>query len=240
MQKHRKYRCFGSILGLQEKENIVNSVVLSLMGEENIVNYDVLGTFLNASFRTRQCGQAKNIVKYSVFLFFRYPYLQIIVFSLAAKHRKYHGFGLVCALPSFRICAGSRRVLAPRARARAPNETVFLGVFGARARAARNNNNNNNNNHNHNHNHNNNNKNNNNNNNNHNHNHNLNRNDNHNHNHNNNNNNHNHNLNHNDNHNHNHNNNNNDDNNHQKPATATQHELTLSSPALPVGALALE
>ena len=27
---------------------------------------------------------------------------------------------------------------------------------------------------------------------------------------------------------------------HQKPATATQHELTLSSPALPVGALALE
>ena len=88
LQKHRKYRCFGSILRLQEKENIVNSIVLSLMGAENIVNYDVLGTFLNASLRTRQCGQAKNIVKYIVFcffMFFRYPYLQIFVFSLAAK-----------------------------------------------------------------------------------------------------------------------------------------------------------
>ena len=83
LQKHRKYRCFGSILGLQEKENIVNSVVLSLTGAENIVNYDVLGTFLNASFRTRQCGQAKNIVRF--FFVFRYPYLQIFVFSLAAK-----------------------------------------------------------------------------------------------------------------------------------------------------------
>ena len=65
LQKHRKYRCFGSILGLREKENIVNSVVLSLVGEKNIANYNVLGTFLNASFRTRQ---AKNIVKYSVFV----------------------------------------------------------------------------------------------------------------------------------------------------------------------------
>ena len=83
LQKHRKYRCFSSILGLQEKENIVNSVVLSLMGAENIVNYDVLGTFLNASFRTRQCGQAKNIVKYSVFWFFRYPYLQVNTMVLA-------------------------------------------------------------------------------------------------------------------------------------------------------------
>ena len=82
LQKHRKYRCFGSILVLQEKENIVNSVVLSLMGAENIANYDVLGTFLNASFRTQRCGQAKNIV---IFLFFCYPYLQIFVFSLAAK-----------------------------------------------------------------------------------------------------------------------------------------------------------
>ena len=77
LQKHRKYQCFGSILGLQEKENIVNSVVLSLMGAENIVNYDVLGTFLNASFCTRQCGQAKNIVKYSVFCFFA-----ILIFKL--------------------------------------------------------------------------------------------------------------------------------------------------------------
>ena len=82
LQKHRKYRCFGSILVLQEKENIVNSVVLSLMGAENIANYDVLGTFLNASFCTQRCGQAKNIV---IFLFFCYPYLQIFVFSLAAK-----------------------------------------------------------------------------------------------------------------------------------------------------------
>ena len=45
LQKHRKYRCFGSILGLREKENIVNSVVLSLVGAENIVNYDVLSRF---------------------------------------------------------------------------------------------------------------------------------------------------------------------------------------------------
>ena len=65
LQKHRKYRCFGSILVLREKENIVNSVVLSLVGAKNIANYNVLGTFLNASFRTRQ---AKNIVKYSVFV----------------------------------------------------------------------------------------------------------------------------------------------------------------------------
>ena len=83
LQKHRKYRCFSSILGLREEENLVNSVVLSLMGAENIVNYDVLGAFLNASFRTRQCGQAKNIVKYSVFLFFRYPYLQVNTMVLA-------------------------------------------------------------------------------------------------------------------------------------------------------------
>ena len=65
LQKHRKYRCFGSILVLREKENIVNSVVLSLVGAKNIANYNVLGTFLNASFRTRQ---ATNIVKYSVFV----------------------------------------------------------------------------------------------------------------------------------------------------------------------------
>ena len=69
LQKHL-FRCCKnivntSILGLQEKENIVNSVVLSLEGAKNIANYNVLGTFLNASFRTRQ---AKNIVKYSVFV----------------------------------------------------------------------------------------------------------------------------------------------------------------------------
>ena len=66
LQKHRKYRCFGSILGLREKENIVNSVVLSLVGAENIVNYDVLSAFRNRSFRTRK---GKNIVKYSAFVF---------------------------------------------------------------------------------------------------------------------------------------------------------------------------
>ena len=52
LQKHRKYRCFGSILGLREEENIVNSVVLSLVEAENTVNYDVLNAFRNRSFRT--------------------------------------------------------------------------------------------------------------------------------------------------------------------------------------------
>ena len=78
LQKHREYRCFGSILGLREKENIVNSVVLSLVGAKNIANYDVLSTFLNASFRTRQ---AQNIVKYSVFV----VSLSLSAFSLATK-----------------------------------------------------------------------------------------------------------------------------------------------------------
>ena len=50
LQKHRKYRCFGSILGLREKENIVNSGVLSLVGAENIVNYDVLSAFRKQKF----------------------------------------------------------------------------------------------------------------------------------------------------------------------------------------------
>ena len=52
LQKHRKYRCFGSTLGLREEENIVNSVVLSLAVAENVVNYDVLIAFRNRSFRT--------------------------------------------------------------------------------------------------------------------------------------------------------------------------------------------
>ena len=88
LQKHRKYRCFGSILGLREKENIVNSVVLSLVGAENIVNYDVLSAFRNRSFSTRQ---AKNIVKYSVFVFlpflcyFLFPAFSKIAFFTAAK-----------------------------------------------------------------------------------------------------------------------------------------------------------
>ena len=131
LHKHRKYRCFGSILRLQEKENIVNSVVLSLMGAENIVNYDVLGTFLNASLRTRQSGQAKNIVKYIVFCFFAILIFKFLFSRLLQKHRKYHGFGLVCGLPSFPICAGSRRA----ARARARQMSQYLGSCLARARA---------------------------------------------------------------------------------------------------------
>ena len=81
LQKHRKYRCFGSILELREKENVVNSVVLSSVGVQNTVNSDVLATFRNASFGTRQ---AKNIVKYSVFVF-SLSLSSIFVFSLAAK-----------------------------------------------------------------------------------------------------------------------------------------------------------
>ena len=66
---------------LREKENIVNSVVLSLVGAKDIANYDVLSTFLNASVRTRQ---AKNIVKYSVFVV-SLSLSSIFAFSLAAK-----------------------------------------------------------------------------------------------------------------------------------------------------------
>ena len=81
LQKHRKYRCFGSILGLREKANIVNSVVLSLVGVKNIAKYDGFSTFLNASVRTRQ---AKNIVKHSVFVV-SLSLSSIFAFSLAAK-----------------------------------------------------------------------------------------------------------------------------------------------------------
>ena len=67
-----------------------------------------------------------------MFLLFPYPYLQFLLYRLLQKHRKYHGFGWVCGLPFFQHMCG----LAPRgARARAPNESVFGGVFGARARA---------------------------------------------------------------------------------------------------------
>ena len=66
---------------LQKEENIVNSVVLSLVEAQNIANYDVLSTFLNASVRTRQ---AKNIVKYSVFVV-SLSLSSIFAFSLAAK-----------------------------------------------------------------------------------------------------------------------------------------------------------
>ena len=79
---------FRLYFGVEEKENIVISVVLFVMGAENIVNYDVLGTFLNASFRTRQCGQAKNIVKYSVFCFFAIFIFKCLFSRLLQKHRK--------------------------------------------------------------------------------------------------------------------------------------------------------
>ena len=85
LQKHRKKRCFGSILGLQEKENIVNSVVLFVMGAENIVNYDVLGTFSEREFSHPTVRTGKKHRKIQCFLFFRYLYLQMFVFSLAAK-----------------------------------------------------------------------------------------------------------------------------------------------------------
>ena len=138
LQKHRKYRCFDSILGLREKENIVNSVVLSLVGAKNIANYDVLGTFLNASFRTT--GQKHR--KIQCFCCFA-----ILIFNFCflacCKNIVNTMVFAVCGLPFFPVvCCCS----APRARARAPFESVFRGVFGARARAARNNNNNNNNN----------------------------------------------------------------------------------------------
>ena len=68
-----------------------------------------------------------------MFLLFRYPYLKFLFSRLLQKHRKYHGFGLVCGLPNLL----SAYVRARAARARAPNESVFGGVFGARARGAR-------------------------------------------------------------------------------------------------------
>ena len=38
--------------GCERRKNIVNSVVLSLVGAENTVTYDVLSAFRNRSFRT--------------------------------------------------------------------------------------------------------------------------------------------------------------------------------------------
>ena len=142
LQKHRKYRCFDSILGLREKENIVNSVVLSLVGAKNIANYDVLGTFLNASFRTT--GQKHR--KIQCFCCFA-----ILIFNFCflacCKNIVNTMVFAVCGLPFFPVvCCCS----APRARARARLLSQFLGVCSARARAraARNNNNHNNNNNN--------------------------------------------------------------------------------------------
>ena len=127
LQKHRKYHCFGFILGYWEWENIAHSVALSSVGVQNTVHSDVLGPFLNASFGTRQ---AKNMVKYSV-LVFSLSLCSIFVFSLAAKtsYIPWFWLSLWAPEPPFHICAG--------ARARAPNESVFGGLFGAQARAAR-------------------------------------------------------------------------------------------------------
>ena len=98
LQKHRKYRCFGSILGLREKENIVNSVVLSLVGAENIVDYDVLSAFRNRSFRT---WKGKNIVNYSIFVFLPicvFRHSPKTPFSPLQKHRKYRCFDSILGL----------------------------------------------------------------------------------------------------------------------------------------------
>ena len=125
LQKHRKYCCFESILGLREKENIVNSVVLSLVGAKNIANYDVLGTFLNASFRTT--GQKHR--KIQCFCCFA-----ILIFNFCflacCKNIVNTMFLLFVDSRSFRLFV----VVPRRARARAPFESVFRGVFGARAR----------------------------------------------------------------------------------------------------------
>ena len=128
LQKHRKYRCFDSILGLREKENIVNSVVLSLVGAKNIANYDVLGTFLNASFRTT--GQKHR--KIQCFCCFA-----ILIFNFCflacCKNIVNTMVFAVCGLPFFPVvCCCS----APRARARARALlSQFLRVCSARARA---------------------------------------------------------------------------------------------------------
>ena len=127
LQKHRKYRCFDSILGLRKKENIVNSVVLSLVGAKNIANYDVLGTFLNASFRTT--GQKHR--KIQCFCCFA-----ILIFNFCflacCKNIVNTMVFAVCGLPFFPVvCCCS----APRARARLLSQ--FLGVCSARARARR-------------------------------------------------------------------------------------------------------
>ena len=93
LQKHRKYRCFGSILGLREEENIVNSGVLSLVGAENIVNYDVLNAFRNRSFRTWKGKNIAKIQKRILMLICVFRHSPKTPFSLLQKHRKYRCFG---------------------------------------------------------------------------------------------------------------------------------------------------
>lgn len=62
--KHRKYQCFGLILGLGGWENIVKSVVLLLVRAEDPVNYGVLDVFWHHVF---PLNRKKNIVKYMCF-----------------------------------------------------------------------------------------------------------------------------------------------------------------------------
>ena len=55
LQKHRKNQCFDSILGLPGKENVVNSVVLFLVGTENTVYYNVLCSILGLQGEKKGC-----------------------------------------------------------------------------------------------------------------------------------------------------------------------------------------
>ena len=66
-----------------------------------------------------------------MFLFFRYPYLQFLFSRLLQKHRKYHGFGLVCGLPNILSAYVGARA------ARARQKSQDLGACLARARGAR-------------------------------------------------------------------------------------------------------
>ena len=51
-----------------------------------------------------------------MFLSFRYPYLQFLFSRLLQKHRKYHGFGLVCGLPNILSAYVRARARAKRVR----------------------------------------------------------------------------------------------------------------------------
>ena len=145
LPNHRKYRCFGSILGLWEKENIVNSVVLSLAGSEKHCKLRCFRHFSEREF-SNPTGQKHR--KIQCFCCFAYC---ILIFNfcfvpLLQKHRKYHGcFGWVCGLrflSAYGSFGRSRSARARAPRARAPktscNNTTFnKNIFLARARAAR-------------------------------------------------------------------------------------------------------
>ena len=81
LPKHRKYRCFGSILGLQEKENIVNS----FNGNRKHCKLRCFRHFSKREFSHPTVRTGKKHRKIQCFLFFHYPYIQIFVFSLTAK-----------------------------------------------------------------------------------------------------------------------------------------------------------